>query len=429
VSTDPAPDAGLLAQLENLRRTVGVDLDPGLARRPRLAVTQGDPAGIGPEILLKALARLAGERDEGWEGQPAEDWDAGPGPLEPLEAGEEASLGEAAAGRGARLPAALPPRLWTPLLIAERAALEALIPSLPAFPWDRLRYFTSPPSSEELAALEAGGEVFPVLDPVGVPRQVALGASGPADAAGAMGALDAGIAAVRAGLAHALVTAPVSKESIARHHLPGFKGHTDYLAESYGLTRYGRDYLMAFLAPDLQVALLTVHVPLAEALAAVSAPAVGEALDCLDRHAGGRIALAALNPHAGEGGLLGTEEGRVLAPAVAAARERGIDVRGPESADSLFARARHGEFDWVLALYHDQGLIAVKTAAFGLATNWTLGLPFLRTSVDHGTAFGLAGQGRADARPLGAVIETTLALLDGRLPRGRRGKVTAADPA
>lgn len=96
---------------------------------------------------------------------------------------------------------------------------------------------------------------------------------------------------------------------------------------------------------------------------------------------------------------------------MAAARGRGIDVYGPESADSLFARARQGEFDWVLALYHDQGLIAVKTAAFGRATNWTLGLPFLRTSVDHGTAFALAGTGRADAAPMAAVLATTLELL------------------
>jgi 4-hydroxythreonine-4-phosphate dehydrogenase len=234
-----------------------------------------------------------------------------------------------------------------------------------------------------------------------------------------MAALDAGIALVRGGLADALVTAPVSKESIARQFLPGFKGHTDYLAEACGLERYGRDYLMAFLAPELQVALLTVHMPMREALDEIREDTIAEALDCLHRHAGGRIALAGLNPHAGEGGLLGEEDGRILAPAVAAGRGRGIDVHGPESADSLFARAQTGEFDWVLALYHDQGLIAVKTAAFGLATNWTLGLPFLRTSVDHGTAFGLAGRGLADEGSLRAVVEATLGLIEGRLPNSR----------
>ncbi|MEA2561899.1 MAG: 4-phospho-D-threonate 3-dehydrogenase / 4-phospho-D-erythronate 3-dehydrogenase [Acidobacteriota bacterium] len=333
--------------------------------RPLLVLTQGDPAGIGPEILLKLLAQ----------GPPAE---------------------------------------WRPLLIAERAALEALRPSLPSFPWDRLRYVSSPPKMDEVQT-----DDIPVLDPVGSARQISLGSSGPADAAGAMAALDAGIALVRGGLADALVTAPVSKESIARQFLPGFKGHTDYLAEACGLERYGRDYLMAFLAPGLQVALLTVHMPMREALDEIREETIAEALDCLHRHAGGTIALAGLNPHAGEGGLLGEEDGRILVPAVAAGRARRIDVHGPESADSLFARAQRGEFDWVLALYHDQGLIAVKTAAFGLATNWTLGLPFLRTSVDHGTAFGLAGKGLADEGSLRAVVEATLGIIRGELPTKR----------
>ena len=335
--------------------------------RPVLALTQGDPAGIGPEILLKLL-------------------------LEDPE-----------------------PAAWQPVLVAERSALEALRPVLPAFPWDRLRYVAAPASRGELPDVSDGG--IPVIDPVGRRRVLSFGASGPADAAGAMAALDVGIELVDCGVAAALVTAPVSKESIARQHLPGFVGHTDYLAEVCGLERYGRDYLMAFLAPGLQVALLNVHLPLRAALDGITGEAVGEALDCLHRHAGGRIALAGLNPHAGEGGLLGEEEGRVLAPAVAAARGRGIDVHGPESADSLFARARRGEFDWVLALYHDQGLIAVKTSSFGLATNWTLGLPFLRTSVDHGTAFPLAGRGVADAGPLAAVVDSTLKLISGELPK------------
>ena len=108
-----------------------------------------------------------------------------------------------------------------------------------------------------------------------------------------------------------------------------------------------------------------------------------------------------------------------MAPAVALAREQGIDAWGPESPDALFSRARGGEFDWVLALYHDQGLIAVKTVAFGSAVNWTLGLPFIRTSVDHGTAFALAGSGQADAKPLARAVEGALALASGALPRVR----------
>ena len=157
--------------------------------------------------------------------------------------------------------------------------------ALPDFPWDRLTWLSAPPSGGELP------DGIPALDPVGERRAVALGHSGPADAAGAMAALDAGIALVRSGVADALVTAPVSKESIARQHLPGFVGHTDYLAEVCGLERYGRDYLMAFLAPGLQVALLNVHLPLRDALDGITPQALAEALDCLGRHAGGKIAL------------------------------------------------------------------------------------------------------------------------------------------
>jgi 4-hydroxythreonine-4-phosphate dehydrogenase len=334
-----------------------------------LALTQGDPAGIGPEILLKACA----------------------GPAAP----------------GERL-----------LLLAERAALEAVRALVPAGLWERLVFLERTPTRATLEALDPA--TLAVLDPVAERRGITLGTSNAADAAGALACLDAALDLALAGTVDALVTAPVSKASIARHVLPGFVGHTDHLAARCGLERYGRDYLMAFLAPDLQVALATVHLPLRRVLADLSSAAIGEALACLDRHAGGRIAVAGVDPHAGEGGLLGTDDEAIVAPAIVTARAAGIDARGPESADSLFARARRGEFDWVLALYHDQGLIAVKTAAFGLATNWTLGLPVLRTSVDHGTAFALAGSGRADAGPLAAVLETTRALAAGTLPRGRR---------
>ncbi len=318
---------------------------------------------------------------------------------------------------------------WRPLLVAERAALEARRETVPEAPWDRLAYLSGPISRAVLAGDDGR---IPVLDPVGSARRVLPGRPGPADATGALLALDAGAALAASGLAAALVTCPVSKETIARHVLPGFVGHTDYLAHGAGLERYGRDYLMTFLAPDLRVALLSTHLPLSRALDRVTGEALVEALVCLDRHAPAtasgrrRIAVAGLNPHAGEGGLLGSEDRAVVAPAVEAARSRGIDAHGPESPDSLFARARRGEFDWVLALYHDQGLIAVKTAAFGLATNWTLGLPYLRTSVDHGTAYAVAGRGEADAGPLGAVVGTTLELLARRVGLGRAGGAGAA---
>ncbi len=336
--------------------------------RTVLALTQGDPAGIGPEVVLK-LAAATGGGD------------------------------------------------YLPLLVCERRAIESVVDLVPALDPARLVFFDSLPDREGLASL-SGGELA-VLDPVGGGPPVEPGASGPADAAGAVAAIDAALELARAGTVDAMVTAPVSKSSIASQHLPGFLGHTDYIAERSGLERYGRDYLMAFLTPDLQVALLTTHLPLRAALDRITAEPILEALGCLHRHAPGRIAVAGLNPHAGEGGLMGAEEDLHIVPALERARERGIDAQGPESADSLFARARRGEFDWVLALYHDQGLIAVKTSAFGVATNWTLGLPFLRTSVDHGTAFGLAGKGIADAGPLQAAVETTLGLISGELPRGR----------
>ena len=334
--------------------------------RPRvLTLTQGDPAGIGPEIVAKLVL------------------------------GREPAVS------------------WRPLVVAERSALEALHDTLPALGWERLRFTTTAPSRAELES--AGNDVL-VYDPVGNARRVRPGQSTAPDAAGALAALDGGLDLVRQGVADALVTAPVAKASIARHRLPSFRGHTDYIAQRCGLEGYGRDYLMAFLAGSLQVALVTVHQPLIEAVGGLTSDAIHEALACLERHAGGRIAVAGINPHAGEGGLLGDDDERVVTPAVERARQAGIDVHGPESPDSVFARALDGSFDWVLALYHDQGLIAVKTASFGGSVNWTLGLPFVRTSVDHGTAFDIAGQGIADELSLAQAVATTLALLDGALP-------------
>jgi 4-hydroxythreonine-4-phosphate dehydrogenase len=329
---------------------------------PLLALTQGDPAGIGPEVLAKLV------------------------------------LG--------RRPAST----WRPLLVAERSALEAVQRSLPTLEWDRLLYV------QEGESVEAEPGVVPVIDPVGESRQVVLGDSRAADAGGAVAALDMGTRLVLEGVTDALVTAPVSKSSIASHHLPDFRGHTDYLAAACGLERYGRDYLMAFLAGSLQVALVTVHEPLLEAVGGLTSEAIVDAARCLDRHAGGRIAVPGINPHAGEGGLLGSEDAAIVAPAVKRARDEGIDASGPESPDSIFARAQDGAFDWVLALYHDQGLIAVKTASFGGSVNWTLGLPIVRTSVDHGTAFDIAGQGKADELSLAQAAATAAALIDGALP-------------
>jgi 4-hydroxythreonine-4-phosphate dehydrogenase len=219
-----------------------------------------------------------------------------------------------------------------------------------------------------------------------------------------------------AGRVDAIATAPINKLAFARAGLP-WKGHTDLLAHLTGASRAA----MMFWSEPLKVVLATVHVPLAQVsrlltrellagiieLSASELPRLGLPSP--------RLALAGLNPHAGEDGLLGREESDVLVPAVADARARGIAVEGPVPGDTVFVRATHGEFDAVIACYHDQGLIPVKLLAFGTAVNVTLGLPIIRTSVDHGTAFDIAGRGRADP---GSMIEAVL--LATRLARTRR---------
>jgi len=211
----------------------------------------------------------------------------------------------------------------------------------------------------------------------------------------------------------AMATAPINKEALRLAGLP-WRGHTDLLAHLTGASRVA----MMFFSDELRVVLATIHVPLADvprlltqslmeqtiALTAVELPRFDKMPP--------RIAVAGLNPHAGEHGLFGREEETVIAPAIACCRAKGIDVSGPFPADTVFVRARKGEFDVVIACYHDQGLIPVKLAAFGRAVNVTLGLPIIRTSVDHGTAFDIAGKGVADA---GSMIEAVL--LAARLAR------------
>ncbi|HEX7088035.1 MAG TPA: 4-hydroxythreonine-4-phosphate dehydrogenase PdxA [Vicinamibacterales bacterium] len=214
------------------------------------------------------------------------------------------------------------------------------------------------------------------------------------------------VSAARAGEVAGIATAPVSKEAFALAGLP-WKGHTDLLGHLTGAT----DVAMMFESPALRVVLATVHIPLAEVPGALTRARVAQTIRLTARElprfgvARPRIALAALNPHAGEGGLMGREDRETLAPAVAACREDGIEVTGPHPADTVFLRAHRGEFDVVVACYHDQGLIPVKLLAFGRAVNVTLGLPIVRTSVDHGTAFDIAGTGRADH---GSMVEAVL---------------------
>jgi 4-hydroxythreonine-4-phosphate dehydrogenase len=211
------------------------------------------------------------------------------------------------------------------------------------------------------------------------------------------------VASARRGEVDGIATAPINKLAFTQAGIP-WKGHTDLLAHLCD----GARVAMLFHAPQLKVVLITVHVPLREVAPLLTPDLVGETIRLTAASlaqfgiARPRLALAGLNPHAGESGLLGTEDDAVLAPAVASARADGIDIAGPFPADTVFVRASRGEFDCVLACYHDQGLIPVKLLAFGQAVNVTIGLPIIRTSVDHGTAFDIAGRGIADA---GSMIE------------------------
>ena len=219
--------------------------------------------------------------------------------------------------------------------------------------------------------------------------------------------------AAKAGDVDAIATAPVNKEAFKLAGLP-WAGHTDLLAHLTGAPHVA----MMFHSDALRVVLATVHVPLAEVPRALTRTSLertialtARSLPLFDK-AEPRIAVAGLNPHAGEHGLFGREELDVIAPAIEACRGRGIDVQGPFPADTIFVRARRGEFDVVVACYHDQGLIPVKLLAFGQAVNVTLGLPIIRTSVDHGTAFDIAGKGIADPQSMIAAV-----LLAARLAR------------
>jgi 4-hydroxythreonine-4-phosphate dehydrogenase len=307
----------------------------------RLALTLGDPAGIGPEVVLRALAHP--DR-----------------------------------------PAATVTVYGPSRALADRVGRFGLKP---------------------LQALDAALVNVPLAGPVPLGRVSEEGGRAAADA------VLRAVEDAKAGKVDALVTAPLNKESLraAGHPWPG---HTEMLAEAAGVP----DVAMMFVGGGLRVALLTIHRSLAEVPEALSedeACRVGRLVHReLPRFNAStrRIAFCGVNPHAGESGLFGDEEDRVLRPAVARLRGEGLEVSGPFPADSLFVRAVRGEFDAVIAAYHDQGLIPVKLLAFGHAVNVTLGLPFVRTSVDHGTGFDIASAGTADPRSFVEAMSLAVAL-------------------
>ncbi|MEY2689413.1 MAG: hypothetical protein RL375_3612 [Pseudomonadota bacterium] len=286
-------------------------------------------------------------------------------------------------------------------------------------------------SADEFDALPPG--CLAVLDPADVPRGAGHPevpgdepAVGSADAnpplhdlpfgqvsraAGraAAAAIRAAVALIQGGLAAALVTAPIHKEALALAGEP-YPGHTEMLADLAGAPGAPCDVRMMLANEELKTVLVTVHCSLRRAIDLVTIDSVLSTLRIAQASAAlwgqprPRMAVAGLNPHAGEGGLFGDEELRVIAPAIAAARAEGIDASGPWAPDTVFMRARRGEFDIVIAQYHDQGLIPVKYLGVEQGVNVTLGLPFVRTSPDHGTAFDIAGTGRADPSSLMAAI-------------------------
>ncbi len=334
--------------------------------RPLLAITMGDPAGIGPEVVLKAL---------------------------------------------------LDPEVYKrarPLVIGDRQVLER------AAPWagaTQLDY--------DVILRPGDGRYEP-----GVVTMLDLGLSAPDSYPIGQLTAEAGRAAVEcvfracdlamAGSADAVVTAPLNKAAM---HMAGFHfaGHTELLAERTGAERVS----MLLVGPTLRVIHVSTHVSLTEAIRRVTRRRVGEVLDTADdacRILGishPRIAVAGLNPHASEDGLFGVEEAQEIVPAIEAARARGLDVSDPQPPDTVFLKATKGEWDIVVAMYHDQGHIPMKVLAFDTGVNVSIGLPIIRTSVDHGTAFDIAGTGRASEESMLAAIDVAIQMAEARPPAHR----------
>jgi 4-phospho-D-threonate 3-dehydrogenase / 4-phospho-D-erythronate 3-dehydrogenase len=321
---------------------------------PILAISMGDPAGVGPEVILKAAAALAKRR-----GAPS------------IVVVGDLSAMRAAAARLRDVPA---PREWRqgqpPIRLAKGLGVLS-ISNLPT------RAFRPGKST-----VDGGGAAY---DYIVTGARMAM--SGEADA---------------------LVTAPISKDWMNRagHHFPG---HSELLAEM-SRTRLWR---MMFAGGELTVALVTAHIGFAKVATALTQRNVLDTIRLLSTHLRGalgvarpRIAVLGLNPHAGESGMFGDEEIRVIAPAIRRANREGIDAYGPLAPDTAFIRnAGAFNFDAAVAMYHDQGLIALKTLEFDRAVNITIGLPFVRTSPDHGTAFDIAGKGIANPSSMIAAIE------------------------
>lgn len=331
------------------------------ARRPRIGITIGDPAGIGPEVVLKAVA-------------------------------EEQVL-----------------QVCSPVIIGDAQLLTHTARTL-----DLQCGYEIVRRDEELPKMLDAPIIFH-LDNINARIEPGI-ESGIAGRAAAE-YIEAAVELCAAGQLDAISTAPINKRAL---FLGGysFPGHTEFLAH---LTK-SEECAMAFVAANLRIVLISTHVPLAEAIRLVERERIERVVKLADRElrrwgiSEPRLAMAALNPHGAEGGLFGVEESAEILPAVEACRrDAHINISGPYSADTVFLRASRGEFDAVVACYHDQAMIPVKCLSFGEAVNVTMGLPFIRTSVDHGTAFDIAGRGIAEHSSMVAAIKLAaeLAASDG----------------
>lgn len=321
-----------------------------------IAVTMGDPAGIGPEIIAKLWA----------------------------EGG---------------LPAAF--------VIGDAAILRRAVDLL-GVPLE-IRVVAAP------AEADGGPGRIDLLAASKLPADLSYGRIDPRAGAAAYAYVERAVALAMAGEIEAIVTAPLNKEAMKAAGI-NFPGHTEILAVRSGTA----DFAMMLANKELRVLLVSIHVPLSEAIGLVTPESELRAIRLAYRAcrdfgiARPRVAVAGLNPHAGENGLFGREDMAAIAPAVAAAQREGIEASGPWAGDTIFMRARRGEFDVVVAQYHDQGLIPVKYLGIEQGVNITVGLPFIRTSVDHGTAFDIAGTGKAEAESLRAAVRMAARMLEAR---------------
>jgi len=318
---------------------------------PPIALTLGDPAGVGAEIALKAFAALGGAVPFFLIGDPAH-------------------------------------------LAAPAAALG--VP---------LRVIAAPGEA-------AGGGGLPVLAHP-LPQAPVPGRPDPANAAATIAIIARGVELVRAGAALALCTGPINKKALIDGAGFPFPGHTEFLAHLSGAALP----VMMLAAPGLRVVPVTIHIPLAEVPRRLTADLLEATLRITHQAlvtdfgiAAPRIAVAGLNPHAGEGGAMGREEIEVIGPVVARLAAEGLAVDGPRSADTMFHEAARAGYDAAVCMYHDQALIPIKTIDFDRGVNVTLGLDFVRTSPDHGTAYDIAGQGRASPASLIAALELARAM-------------------